>query len=198
MFVLRKRLILASTSPRRQALLRQIGLPYEVRASGVDERAKGPEEPSAHVVSLSQHKAEAVARGVDDAYVLGADTIVVLDGRILGKPEVESEAAEMLRSLSGRWHDVYTGFTVQDRPTDTRVSEVETTRVKFRDLGAAEIRSYVRSGSPMDKAGGYGIQDDYGAVFVERIEGCFYTVVGLPLARLYSTIMNFEKRLSTL
>jgi len=110
---------------------------------------------------------------------------VLLDGHILGKPVDRRDAARMLSTLSGRTHEVYTGFYLLEKPAGIGVSDHEITRVTFRKLDAGEIDRYVNSGSPMDKAGAYGIQDDYGAIFVERIEGCFYNVVGLPLTRFY-------------
>lgn len=186
-----KKVVLASQSPRRQALLRQLGLQFDVRPSEVDEDALTGVSPAEHVTTLSYEKAAAVAPSYGDAVVIGADTIVVLDSEILGKPSSEAVAEAMLSRLSGREHDVYTGFTIFDRPTDRSVSEYEVTRVRFRRLGREEILAYVRSGSPMDKAGGYGIQDDYGAVFVERIEGCFYNVVGFPLTKFYVSMQAF-------
>jgi len=154
-----------------------------------------PQDPEQHTTILSQRKARAVASSVGDGIIIGADTIVVLDGRILNKPKDALDAARMLQALSDRWHEVYTGFTLVDRPSDFSVSAVERTRVKFRRLAIDEIDAYIQSGSPMDKAGAYGIQDDYGAVFVERIEGCFYNVVGFPLTRFYLTMNEFQHQL---
>ncbi len=186
-----KKIILASQSPRRQALLRQLGLAFDVVPSDVDEENHSGSSPEDLVRSLSLQKAAHVAARFSDALVIGADTVVVLDGKILGKPKTPDEAVAMLSALSARAHLVYTGFTIVDRPSDRSITEVETTRVRFRRLGREEILAYVRSGSPMDKAGGYGIQDDYGAVFVDRIEGCFYNVVGFPLARFYCAMQAF-------
>lgn len=191
--VVNKKLILASRSPRRQALLKQLGLRFEVSVSGVDEHVVNGSHPDEYVMKLSYQKAAAVASKEKVAIVIGADTIVVLDGEILNKPGDEHEARRMLARLSGRVHKVYTGFTIIDCPSLRSVSEVEVTNVRFRTLLEDEIAAYVRSGSPMDKAGGYGIQDDYGAVFVDRIEGCFYNVVGFPLAKFYETLQKFDK-----
>jgi septum formation protein len=130
-------------------------------------------------------KAACVAKTVPDGIVLGADTIVVIDGLVLGKPVDGADAIRMLGLLGGRTHTVYTGFALIDRPSDRSVCGVEATRVTFRTIPREEIEEYVRGGSPMDKAGAYGIQDDYGAVFVTRLEGCYYNVVGLPLARVF-------------
>lgn len=191
-----KRVILASQSPRRQSLLRQLGLAFEVCPSQFDEDTVSGVHPIELVTTLSRRKAALVAGSFDDAVVIGADTVVVLGDAVLGKPKTESDAVAMLETLSGREHVVYTGFTIYDRPSDRSVSDYESTRVHFRSLGSEEILAYVRSGSPMDKAGGYGIQDDYGAVFVERIDGCFYNVVGFPLAKFYVTMQAFSRELS--
>ena len=192
-----KKLVLASKSPRRQKLLHQVGFTFEVRESGVDEGVFTEREPSAYVQIVSAAKASAVAAREAEAIVIGADTIVVIDGRMLGKPIDASEAYEMLTLLSNRSHEVFTGFTLHDCPTGIVRSEVERTLVRFRRLQDEEIRSYIRSGSPFDKAGAYGIQDDYGAVFVNRIEGCFYNVMGLPLAKFYSALQEFQRLRAT-
>ncbi len=191
--IVKKDLILASQSPRRQALLRQIGLRFDIRESGVDEEYDVLTPPADYVKRLAEKKALAVAASVENAIVIGADTIVVLDDRILGKPRDPSDAAEMLLALSGRTHQVFTGFTLVDRPSNLLTTEFEMTKVKFRALSPDEIREYVQSGSPMDKAGAYGIQDDYGAVFVERVDGCYYNVVGFPLTKFYVTLGQFQE-----
>ncbi len=178
-----------------QNLLRQIGWKFEVRESGIAEVFPPGGDPRTTVASLAEQKASAVAPGFADAIILGADTVVVIDGTMLGKPGSRDEASRMLGLLSGRTHEVLTGFTLLDRPTNEHTTRVELTRVTFRTLSTEEIREYVSAGSPMDKAGAYGIQDDLGAVFVERVEGCFYNVVGLPLARLYVTMRDFKKQL---
>lgn len=187
-----KRIILASASPRRRNLLRQIGLSFTVDESNVPEDTSGYPSPRDIVLGLSRKKAVEVASRHDDALIIGADTIVVLDGDVLGKPADAGDAARMLRSLSGRTHEVYTGFCILERPGDRSAGDFERTLVTFRALGDDEIDRYVRSGSPMDKAGAYGIQDDVGAIFVERIEGCFYNVVGFPLTRFYMRFKDFN------
>ncbi len=185
-----KRLILASASARRAHLLRLLGLEFEIQASGVEEDEEAHLMPEVHVLELAQKKAERVAENIKEGLVVGADTIVVVDHRILGKPSDPREAHAMLRLLSGRPHEVYTGFALVDRPSGRTVSDYERTRVYFRDLSDEEIARYVATESPMDKAGAYGIQD-LSAVFVTRIEGCFYNVVGLPLAKFYRTAQAF-------
>ena len=175
--------------------MRQIGLGFEVRESRVDEPVDPQESPVANVLRISYDKARAVIREGDDAIVIGADTIVVLDGSILGKPRDRNDAIGMLSRLSGREHIVYTGFTLLDTPSEISMRDHEATVVRFRHLLPREIEDYVDSGSPMDKAGAYGIQDDAGAVFVERVNGCFYNVVGFPLTKFYLTMMRFQQQL---
>ena len=182
-------LILASASPRRQELLTMLGLDFKVIASSFEERAKldPATPPDEQVVAAARGKAEEVfrltARGPEtaDCLVIGADTIVVLDGEVLGKPADQAEARRMLRALSGRWHQVFTGLVTLHREKNRTAFEM--TRVHFRPLTDREIDAYVQTGEPMDKAGAYGIQG-LGAIFVDRIEGCFYNVMGLPLPRL--------------
>ncbi len=188
---LKKRLILASSSPRRQHLLRQLRLAFETMPSDVDEDLGNPADPEQHVRSLSFQKASAVAGRIPDGIIIGADTIVVMDHHILGKPKSADHAVAMLENLSGRSHEVFTGFTLFDKPSGRSVTEVERTIVKFRPLKTTEILEYVAGGSPMDKAGAYGIQDDMGAIFVESVHGCFYNVVGFPLTRFYLTLQKF-------
>jgi septum formation protein len=190
-----KPLILASRSPRRIALLRQIGFDPEVVPCDVEETFDHHLSPDDNAIRLALDKARCTARTRENALVVGADTIVVLNGTLLAKPADAADAHRMLRLLSGKTHTVHTAFAIVDRPSDLAEVGVESTRVTFRDLPDPEIEEYVRGGSPMDKAGAYGIQDDYGAVFVSRIEGCYYTVVGFPLSRFYTTLSDFQHRL---
>jgi septum formation protein len=194
--LLLKNFILASRSPRRQLLLAQIGLEPEIIPCEIDEELDSSRSPAENATSLALQKAKTVAAGISWGIVLGADTIVALDGHMLGKPIDHDDAVRMLAMLSGRTHTVATGFALIDRPSDRYVTGVEETRVTFRAIPRNEIDEYVAGGSPMDKAGAYGIQDDYGAVFVTRVEGCFYNVVGLPLSRFYSTLGEFQRDLS--
>jgi septum formation protein len=182
-----KDLILASASPRRAQLLRQVGLNFTVQPVNIDEQHNG-RKPVLFVTEISSEKALTVARSFDNAIIIAADTIVVLDDKILGKPSDPEDAQNMLRSLSGRMHEVITGYTIIDRPSNYTLVDYEKTYVWFRNLDPMEIESYVASGSPMDKAGAYGIQDDFGAVFVRKIDGCYYNVVGLPLAKVYQDL----------
>jgi len=190
---LSKPLILASRSPRRIVLLRQIGLDPAVVPCDIPEDFDPSLDPSRNAQVLALQKARCVATEIKDGFVIGADTIVVVDGIMLGKPIDVSDARRMLSLLSGRTHIVVTAFAIVERPSDRFVVDVESTRVTFRELPPDEIQEYIDGGSPLDKAGAYGIQDDYGAVFVTRIEGCFYNVVGLPLARLYTRLRDLSR-----
>lgn len=177
------RLILASRSPRRLEILRTVGIEPEVRVSEVDERSLPPAAPAEYATELARRKAAAVAEGMREGLVLGADTVVVLDREILGQPDDRAEALQMLRDLSGRSHEVVTGVCLIDAATGRAECGAETTRVRFKELAEAEIVWYVDSGEPMDKAGAYGIQGRAG-IFVAGIEGCYFNVVGLPLHRV--------------
>ena len=182
--------VLASGSPRRRRLLEGLGLAFEVVVSDVEETVDPALAPEVIVQHLAQKKAAAVAASHPEALTLGADTIVVLENDILGKPTDESNARAMLRCLSGATHEVYTGIALLHPPSNRCRTSYEATRVTFGTLTAQEIDAYVASGSPMDKAGGYGIQDDHGALFVARIDGDYYNVVGLPLHRLYRLLRD--------
>jgi septum formation protein len=182
---------LASNSPRRRKLLEQLGIEFTVLEDPIEDLIDRAKPPAENVTTLSLKKAMSVTSQVKDGVIIAADTIVVLDGDILEKPKDASDAERMLGRLSGRVHEVYTGFTLLEMPSGRHRSYVERTAVKFRELGRSEIREYVQSGSPLDKAGAYGIQDDFGAVFVERVEGCFYNVVGLPLSKLFISLKQF-------
>jgi septum formation protein len=173
--------ILASQSPRRRDLLNLIGIAHTVRPADIDETPLPGESPVACVERLAREKARRIASREPEALVIAADTIVVIDDRILNKPADVDDARRMLRTLEGRRHDVYTAVCVSDRGREA--AGVEDTGVWFRPLTGAEIDAYIATGEPMDKAGAYGIQG-YGATIVERVDGDFFTVVGLPLVRL--------------
>lgn len=185
-----QKLILASQSPRRAQLLKIAGFEFEIRPSAVNEEAIDEPTPARHVLTLSKAKALQTAQSVESGIVIGADTVVVLDGEILGKPRDEDQARAMLRRLAARTHQVFTGFALIEQPSGRTVSDFEVTTVHFRPLAEWEIERYVKTQSPMDKAGAYGIQDQ-SAVFADRIEGCFYNVVGFPLTKFYTAMMRF-------
>ena len=185
-----KRIILASASPRRKELLEQIGLRFELEPSNYDEEIVAGSEPHETARRLSLGKARAAARKHRNALIIAADTFVVFGDRVLGKPRTDSKAREMLRALSGQAHSVITGFTILDTETGNVLSRSVETRVHMRKLTLKEIESYVRSEEPLDKAGGYAIQGR-GAVLVERIEGDYCNVVGLPLSALAESLREF-------
>lgn len=182
--------VLASKSPRRKKLLEQLGFEFSVIESRFDEKAfTGKLLPFDFAKELAYLKAKCVADELDyDAIVIGADTIVVLDDEILHKPKDEKDAYSMLKKLSGRTHIVFTGIAIINTNNQKVVKKTQKTNVSFRELDDDEIYAYIRTGSPMDKAGSYGIQDDFGAVFVNYIEGCYYNIVGLPLEMLYTSL----------
>lgn len=180
-----KKIVLASASPRRRELLQNMGLDFEIITSDGAEQVFENELPQDTVKRLSSEKALNVAKRApyDDCIVIGADTVVAIDGKILGKPVDEGDAKRMLTLLSGRTHKVYTGVSVIETISGERVSDYVETEVKFVNLTERQIEKYVSSGEPMDKAGAYGIQD-LGAMLVEKINGDYFNVVGLPVSRL--------------
>jgi septum formation protein len=178
------KLILASASPRRAEILHNAGFSFIVMSSAVDETPFPEESPSDHVQRLANAKAELVAaRAVGPAIILAADTVVALDGRIFGKPRSADDARHMLENLSGRTHSVITGVTLIRLPDAERRTFVESTLVHFSQLSAEEISLYLSTEEPHDKAGAYAIQGRAGR-FIPRIEGDYFNVVGLPLARV--------------
>ena len=182
------KLILASSSPRRAEILRDAGISFTVLSSAVDESAIPGEAPPQHVQRLADAKAELVAaRAVGPAILLAADTVVVLDGQILGKPRSTEEARRMLELFSGRTHSVVTGVTLLRLPEMERRQFVETTLVHFHKLSRDDISRYLSTEEPYDKAGAYAIQGHAGR-FIPRIEGCYFNVVGLPLAHVFSAL----------
>jgi len=185
------RVVLASSSPRRRQLLDLIGIAHEVRPANIDETMRAREVPRRHAERLAREKATKIATRDPDLITIGADTVVVINRRVLGKPKDEAEAVHMLSQLSGREHTVITAVAVA-RGKKLR-SAIEEVQVRFRRLHDDEIRAYVATGEPMDKAGAYGIQG-YGATIVECIEGDYFAVMGLPLARLTSLMRDLGVR----
>ncbi|HZD86311.1 MAG TPA: nucleoside triphosphate pyrophosphatase [Gemmatimonadaceae bacterium] len=185
------RVVLASASPRRRDLLNLIGIAHEVRPANIDETVRPRESPRRYAERLAREKASAIASRDPDLITIGADTVVVIDRKVLGKPADTADAARMLRMLSGREHTVITAVAVS-RGRKLR-SAIEEVRVKFRRLRDDEIDEYIAMGEPMDKAGAYGIQG-YGATIVERIEGDYFAVMGLPLVRLVGLMRDVGVR----
>jgi len=185
-------LYLASQSPRRKQLLKILNLNFETFSVDINESLIPGESPLSTVLRLSSQKLNAAKSIVKDGLIITADTIVVLNDEIIGKPIDKADAEFILSKLSGNTHTVYTGFAIFNSRNNKTIVDYETTQVTFRNLEKEEILSYINSGSPMDKAGAYGIQDDYGAVFIERINGCYYNVVGLPLHKLYKKLKEID------
>jgi nucleoside triphosphate pyrophosphatase len=182
------RLILASNSPRRRELLQNAGFQFDVRPSGIEENRLPNEPPEEFARRLARDKALDVARQSSPGnFVLGADTVVAVNGEILEKPLDAADAARMLRTLSGRTHRVITGVCLVRAPEAVLAWTHETTSVTFRDLSEEEIEGYVESGEPFDKAGGYAIQG-LASRFAPRIEGCYFNVVGLPIPLVYKIV----------
>ena len=181
---------LASKSPRRQKLLKQLNINFKILSIEIDETVNNGEKPVNAVKRLSIEKLSEAKKSVNHGIIITADTIVVLDKKIIGKPANENDAIKILKKLSGKTHSVYTGFSIFNSAKETSITDYEKTLVTFRELTSEEIKDYVNTGSPMDKAGAYGIQDDFGAVFIEKINGCYYNVVGLPLTKLYQSLLR--------
>ena len=184
----KQKIYLASKSPRRRKLLRQLGVKFTSFSVNSSEEFFDGEHPVECVKRIALEKMELAKKKVKGGIIITADTIVVLNNKVLGKPQNAKDAIKILNILSGKIHTVYTGFCVLNQKTNKQIVEFEKTKVEFRKLKIDEIVDYVKGGSPMDKAGAYGIQDDFGAVFVKRINGCYYNVVGLPLTNLYSAL----------
>ena len=184
------KLILASASPRRAEILRHAGIAFETQAALLDESLRAGELPGDYVRRLALEKARAAAEESlypGECVFVGADTVVVAGEEVLGKPASEEEARRMLRRLSATVHEVRTGLALLRRPGATERVAEEITRVTFAPLSAEEIESYIQTGEPFDKAGAYAIQG-FGGRYVTRIEGCYFNVMGLPLARLWSLL----------
>lgn len=193
------KLILASASPRRAEILRNAGFDFEILPTRVDESVRQGESAKDYVCRLAEEKARAAMREIpansdrDSAVIVAADTTVVLGSEILGKPTPAEDAGAMLRRLSGRTHEVLTGLAVLPLAGSEIQIAVETTRVTFAPMSGREIEDYVASGEAFDKAGAYAIQGR-GGKFITRIEGCYFNVMGLPLARLYSMLREIERK----
>ncbi len=185
-------IILASNSPRRKEIMDKLKCGYRIISSDFDERnVPFNGDPAAYVKYLSYKKAEAVAATHPGSLILGMDTVVYLDGKVLNKPLDAKDAFAMMRTMSGRTHEVYTGFTILQASASLHISDFEITEVKFQDLSEAEITGYVETGDYEGKAGGYAVQGEAG-IFVEWIKGDFYNVVGMPLNRIYRELKGIK------
>jgi septum formation protein len=182
------KLILASGSPRRAEILNSVGWEFEKHVADIDETEKTGEDPAVYVQRLAREKASAVALNYKNRLVLGADTTVVIDKKIIGKPSDLDEAREMLKLLAGRWHEVLTGVALV-RNSKTKVA-LQTTKVRFNELNDQEIEFLLKFGEPLDKAGAYAVQAQ-AALFIEKIEGDYWNVVGLPINLVYRLVRDF-------
>ena len=187
-----KMLILASTSPRRREYIRLLDRPFVCEKPHVSEEIQPGLAPEEMVMELARRKAEEVASRHTEGIIIGADTVVVLQGEILGKPRDEQDAAEMLRRLSGKIHKVFTGFCVMGIEKSMQMCNYKVTKVKMSNLTDEQIQWYIHTKEPFDKAGSYAIQG-YGARFIEAIEGCFFNVVGFPIQAIYEMISKIEQ-----
>lgn len=191
MYITEKKIILASQSPRRKAFLEELGLSFRTIASSLDETREEGESPQTFVERMACEKAKDVCKRYPDAWILSADTIVYIEDKVFGKPESEEEAIEMLMTLSGREHNVMTGYCLACYGLNIHIVERVHTRVRFVQFAKEIARAYVQTGEPLDKAGSYGIQGKGGAL-VEEINGSYSNVVGLPLAETLALLQKFK------
>ncbi len=182
---IKNEVILASASPRRRLLLNLLGIKFTTEIANINEDDFVSNEPEKIVMELARKKAMEISKKFSDKTIIAADTLVFLKGELLTKPIDKIDAYSILMKLSDNTHQVYTGIAIYDPNSLDYTLDFEKTDVTFRQLEENEVLAYIDTGSPMDKAGAYGIQDDFGAVFVSKINGCYYNVVGLPLTKLY-------------
>ncbi len=182
-------LLLASQSPRRRELLGQLGLKFSLTSADIDEIQLEGEAPADFVERMAREKAQAAAGNFSEGWILAADTIVVLQDRILGKPEDKTAARKMLTLISGNWHQVLTAFTLYNPANNRRLTRIDSSRVKIAALSGAQVKAYVNTGEPLDKAGSYAVQG-IGGAFVEAIEGSPTTVIGLPLKLVVDELLE--------
>jgi len=190
--IFKEQYILASKSDRRKTLLKQLGIKFKVIESGAKEVELNNSNPIKLVKYNAKLKAEEVSKRVKDKIIIAADTVVYLNGYTYHKPKDNKEAMKFLKSLSGKMHIVYTGLCVLDTKTGKEITDYEKTKVFFRELSQQEINYYIKNYNPLDKAGAYGIQEDFGCLFIKKIEGDYYNVVGLPLTRLYQNLIKLS------
>ncbi|MEI6731603.1 MAG: Maf family protein [archaeon] len=184
---MKKRIILATTSPRRHSLAKTMGLDFEVVASEYEEDMSLKLKPKELVMKFAHGKAADVAKKFDGGIVIGVDTIVVHNGKNIGKPRNEKEACKLLKSYSGKKHYVYSGVCLIDCKTGRTIQDCEITEVHFRKMEDGEIKKYIKTGEPGDKGGGYGIQG-LASIFIKKINGCYYNVMGFPIYNIYKNL----------
>ncbi|PID62814.1 MAG: septum formation protein Maf [Ignavibacteriae bacterium] len=179
---------LASKSPRRREMLKIMGITHKTLSISTEEKIYAKKTPLYNVKRIADDKCEAALKKVKEGIIITADTIVVIENKIIGKPKDRDDAKRILKLLSNNIHFVYTAFCVCNKTKNIKITGYEKTKVFFRKLEEKEIEEYILTGSPFDKAGAYGIQDDYGAVFVKKIIGCYYNVLGFPASKIYDAL----------
>ena len=185
--MMKQKIILATTSPRRHGLAQEMGLEFEIIPSNYEEDMTKKLKPKEMVGEFSYGKALDVSKKLKEGIVIGVDTIVVFKGKKLGKPKSKEDAFKMLKSFSGKWQEVYSGVALIDCKTGKTIKDCEISKVKFRKLDDEEIKKYIETGEPMDKAGAYGIQG-LSSIFIEKIDGCYFNVVGFPIYNIYKNL----------
>lgn len=183
---------LASKSPRRKKMLEMMGIDFCILSIDMHEEIIETQSPESNVKRIATDKCNLALNQIENGIVITADTIVVIDNKIIGKPFDKIDAEKILRILSGRSHYVFTGFSIANKTNNKIITDFAKTKVTFKDLSTKEINDYIDTGSPMDKAGAYGIQDDFGAVFVEKISGCYYNVIGFPVSKIYQALNKMK------
>ena len=183
---------LASKSPRRKEMLNMMDIKFHTISIELEEEILDNHSPIKNVLRLAAEKCNLASTKINNGIVISADTIVVVDSKIIGKPKNKKDAKNILQSLSGRSHFVYTGFAIKNTKNGKLINEYSKTKVFFKELSNREIDDYIKTGSPMDKAGAYGIQDDFGAVFVKKIIGCYYNVLGFPVSQIYEGLKKIH------
>lgn len=181
---------LASKSPRRRKLLKQLNIKFKSFSVELDEVFDKNQTPLENALRICKEKMQLAKKKVDNGIIITCDTIVIIKNEILGKPVDKKDAYLLLKKLSGKTHIVITAYSIYNSFSKKQITKFEETKVTFRKLTDNEIIEYIETGSPMDKAGAYGIQDDFGAVFVSKIDGCYYNVVGLPLSKFYHDLLR--------
>jgi septum formation protein len=184
---MKKKIILASTSPRRHGLAQQMGLEFEIVPSGYEEDMSMDMGPDELAMALAYGKAKDVAEKTNEGIVLGVDTFISFNGQKLGKPKTEEKARELLKSFSGKELQVYSGVVLIDCETGQEIKDFEVSEVKFKELSDEEIENYIKTGEPLDKAGAFAIQG-LGSIFIEKVNGCYANIVGLPIANVYKNL----------
>ncbi len=187
---MKQRIILASGSETRKSIINKFGLKFEIIPSKYEEDMSLKLEPKKLAMELAYGKANDVARGLDEGIVIGIDTFVYFDGKVIGKPKDKEDAMKILKNFSGKTHLVYSGIAIIDSATKKTIKDYEVTKVKFRKLSDDEIKKYVESGEPLNKAGAYGAQGK-GGILAERFEGCYYNVEGFPTSKILNNLKKF-------